>query len=83
MWIEKDNRLCCKLKFIDFKEAMIFINCMAELADEMDHHPEFTSAYNRVFIVLTTHSAGDIITEKDRIMAQKIDEILEKLNSTR
>ncbi len=76
MWIEKNNKLCLDLKFKDFKEAMVFINKMAEAAEQMDHHPEFTSVYNKVSISLCTHSAGNVVTELDYRLARKIDEIL-------
>ncbi|NOT38479.1 MAG: 4a-hydroxytetrahydrobiopterin dehydratase [Saprospiraceae bacterium] len=76
MWIEENNKLHIELKFKDFKQAMIFINKMADIADELDHHPEFTNVYNKVNISLCTHSAGNIVTDKDRELAKRIDEIL-------
>lgn len=75
MWIEKDNKLQKEFKFKDFKEAMIFINRMAEIAEELDHHPEFSNVYNKVHIQLCTHSAGNVVTDKDRELAKRIDGI--------
>lgn len=45
-------------------------------AEKMDHHPLWTNVWNRVEIWLSTHSAGDIITDKDYQLSQKIDQLL-------
>jgi 4a-hydroxytetrahydrobiopterin dehydratase len=41
----------------------------------MDHHPEWTNTYNKVSFRLSTHDAGDKVTEKDRKLAKAIDEV--------
>jgi 4a-hydroxytetrahydrobiopterin dehydratase len=41
----------------------------------MDHHPKWTNTYNQLEIWLNTHDAGDIVTEKDRKLAKKIDSL--------
>ena len=51
---------------------------VAFAAEKMDHHPDWTNCYNTVEINLTTHSAGCVVTEKDRKLSQLIDEIYEK-----
>lgn len=61
------------LKFKNFNEAWAFMNKVATLAEEMDHHPEWSNIYNRVEITLTTHDAGGV-SQRDLAMAQKIDE---------
>ena len=76
MWIEKDNTLYEKIEFKNFSEAFAFMTRVAIEAEKMDHHPLWTNVYNQVEIWLSTHSAGDIVTEKDRKLAKKIDEIL-------
>jgi 4a-hydroxytetrahydrobiopterin dehydratase len=48
---------------------------VAFLAEKMDHHPKWTNVYNQVEIWLNTHDAGDTITEKDRLLAEAIDQI--------
>jgi len=63
-------------EFEDFKEAWAFMNKVAELAEEKQHHPNWTNVYNRVTILLSTHDAGDVITDKDRELAAAIDEVL-------
>ena len=49
---------------------------VAFLAEQMNHHPYWTNAYNKVEIFLSTHDAGNVITEKDRSLAKAIDSIL-------
>ncbi len=60
--------------FADFSEAWGFMCRVALLAEQMDHHPEWTNTYNRVGIVLTTHDAGSLST-RDRAMAEAIDRL--------
>ncbi|HXB94222.1 MAG TPA: 4a-hydroxytetrahydrobiopterin dehydratase [Puia sp.] len=78
MWQEKNNTLYRKFQFKDFSEAFAFMTRVALEAEKMDHHPVWTNVYNQVEISLSTHSAGDIITEKDRKLAGKIDALLPK-----
>jgi 4a-hydroxytetrahydrobiopterin dehydratase len=73
MWEEKENALYRKFEFKDFSEAFAFMTRVALIAEKMDHHPRWTNVWNTVEIWLNTHSAGNIITEKDRKLAQKID----------
>jgi 4a-hydroxytetrahydrobiopterin dehydratase len=42
----------------------------------MDHHPEWTNVYNRVEMWLSTHDAGDVVTDKDRQLAKRIDALV-------
>ena len=49
------------------------MNEVAELAEEHEHHPNWTNVYNRVSILLSTHEAGNTITDKDRKLAEAID----------
>jgi len=74
MWQEIDNKLIKELTFKDFKEAFGFMAKVAAIADELNHHPEWSNVYNKVMIKLSTHSAGDIVTDKDRELAKRIDE---------
>ena len=73
MWIEKDNTLHHKFIFKNFSEAFAFMTRVALEAEKMDHHPRWTNVWNTVEIWLSTHDAGDIVTEKDRALAKKID----------
>ena len=49
---------------------------VALLAEKMDHHPTWTNTYNNVEIWLNTHDAGDVVTDTDRQMADRIDKLL-------
>lgn len=73
MWEEKDNQLHKKFKFKDFSQAFAFMTRVALEAEKMDHHPLWKNVYNEVEIWLNTHDAGNIVTEKDRKLAAKID----------
>jgi 4a-hydroxytetrahydrobiopterin dehydratase len=73
---EGKTALMRTFEFSDFKEAWSFMNEVAELAEAQQHHPNWTNVYNRVTILLSTHDAGDSITDKDRNLAASIDELL-------
>ncbi len=75
MWQEKNNQLYKKFQFKNFSEAFAFMARVALAAEKMDHHPLWTNVYNTVEIWLSTHDAGDIITEKDRTLSELIDKI--------
>jgi 4a-hydroxytetrahydrobiopterin dehydratase len=75
MWDESDNKLKRTFMFRDFTEAFAFMARVALLAEKMNHHPWWANVYNKVEIELTTHDAGNTITEKDRTMAQQIDHL--------
>ncbi|MBO0929846.1 4a-hydroxytetrahydrobiopterin dehydratase [Fibrella aquatilis] len=76
MWHESDNKLTRQFTFADFSEAFAFMTRVALLAEKMDHHPFWTNVYNKVTIELTTHDAGNTVTEKDRALAAAIDGVL-------
>jgi 4a-hydroxytetrahydrobiopterin dehydratase len=76
MWEEKNNTLYRKIEFKDFSEAFAFMTRVALEAEKMDHHPKWTNVWNTVEIWLSTHDAGDIVTDKDRKLAKKIGSIL-------
>lgn len=77
MWEEKNNRLTKTFQFKDFIEAFGFMAKVAILAEKMNHHPLWTNVYNRVSFELSTHDAGDIVTDKDRKLAKEIDKLAE------
>lgn len=60
--------------FADFAEAFEFLTRVAEHAERVDHHPEFTSIWNRVDFRLTSHDSGGI-TERDARLAEAIDQL--------
>lgn len=73
MWEEKNNTLYRKFQFKTFSEAFAFMTRVALEAEKMDHHPNWSNVYNTVEISLSTHDAGDVVTDKDRKLAKKID----------
>lgn len=77
MWQEKNNSLYKKFEFADFDEAVDFINQVAACARALNHHPKLTNSYNVVELELSTHSAGSTVTDKDRQLADKIDQLLD------
>lgn len=76
MWKEDNNELVRNFEFADFSEAFAFMTRVALLAEQQQHHPWWSNVYNKVEIRLTTHDAGDTITEKDRKLAAAIDQLI-------
>lgn len=76
MWQEEDNKLKGSFTFADFSEAFAFMTRVALLAEKSNHHPTWKNTWNRVDIELTTHDAGNTVTEKDRHLAKEIDNLL-------
>jgi 4a-hydroxytetrahydrobiopterin dehydratase len=76
MWIEKNNVLKNEFQFDNFVNAFAFMTKVAILAEKMDHHPSWSNVYNKVVIELSTHDAGNIVTEKDHQLAREIDKLL-------
>ncbi len=75
-WKTTDNGLFKEFVFSDFRDAYTFMTKVAFLAEELNHHPDWRNVYNKVSIYLNTHDAGGIITEQDREMSRRIDELL-------
>lgn len=75
MWQTINNELYKKFVFKNFSEAFGFMTQVALVAEKMNHHPKWTNVYNTLEIWLSTHDAGDVITEKDLDLSEKIDAI--------
>lgn len=75
-WINENNKLRKEFTFKNFSEAFSFMTRVALIAEKMDHHPTWTNTYNKVNIELSTHDAGDIVTDKDKKLATAIDALL-------
>jgi 4a-hydroxytetrahydrobiopterin dehydratase len=73
MWKEIDNKLHKAYQFKDFSAAFAFMTRVALLAEKHNHHPTWTNTYNKVEIWLSTHDAGDKVSEKDKLLAQEIN----------
>ena len=76
MWQETENKLYKKFQFKNFSEAFAFMTRVAIETKKMDHHPLWTNVYNSVEIWLSTHDAGDVVTEKDKTLSKKIDALI-------
>ena len=76
MWKEENNTLSNEFEFKDFSEAFAFMTRVALEAEKMNHHPTWTNTYNKVTIKLTTHDAGNMVTDKDHKLAKKIDQLV-------
>ncbi len=74
---EGGKALVRSFKFRDFSEAFAFLARVAMHAEKADHHPEFTSVWNRVDFRLTTHSAGGV-TERDVTLAKAINRFADR-----
>ncbi|MDP7142453.1 MAG: 4a-hydroxytetrahydrobiopterin dehydratase [Alphaproteobacteria bacterium] len=72
IWTEKDDALHAELKFKDFVAAFGFLSEVAILMEKHNHHAEIYNVYNTVKLKLTTHDAGDVVTEKDKALAAEI-----------
>lgn len=71
-WSRKSNALTKEYRFNHFRDSIVFVNRIATLADDANHHPDIDIRYNRVTVSLSTHDAGGI-TEKDLKLAEQID----------
>ncbi len=76
MWQTKNNQLYQKFAFKDFHEALEFINQVGDIAKQLNHHPKINNVYNVVELWLSTHDAGDTVTDKDRELAKQIDQLV-------
>lgn len=75
-WLQQNNTLYKKFEFKNFSEAFAFMTRVAIEAEKLNHHPLWANVYNKVEIWLSTHDAGDIVTEKDRRLAKQIDALI-------
>lgn len=73
MWKEENNKLTKTFTFKDFTQAFGFMSKVAIVAEKMNHHPNWSNVYNRVSFELSTHDAGNVVTDKDRKLAAAID----------
>lgn len=74
-WRHDGGTLVKTFTFGSFPEALSFMMRIGFEAEAMNHHPEWTNVYNRVTVRLTTHDAGDRLTEKDLTLAQTMERI--------
>ena len=73
-WKLEGDQIERLLTFANFVDAMVFVNRVAEIAEEEGHHPDIRIVYNRVTLALSTHDANGL-TRKDFVMARRIDSV--------
>lgn len=71
-WRFREGAISKKYTFPSFRSAIVFVNRVATIADELDHHPDISVKYNEVWLTVSTHDVGGI-TEKDFKLAERID----------
>jgi 4a-hydroxytetrahydrobiopterin dehydratase len=71
-WSRIDNRLHREFRFADFSEAFAFMTRVALESEKLDHHPDWSNAWNAVIIDITSHDAGGI-TDTCFALASAID----------
>jgi 4a-hydroxytetrahydrobiopterin dehydratase len=74
-WSMERSQLTKQYAFKDFIHAMHFVNKVAALAEETQHHPDILVQYNHVTIKTWTHDAGNKVTEKDVALAKAIESV--------
>lgn len=74
-WSVVDGMLRKTYQFSTFPDGIAFVNRVADLAEEMGHHPDIDIRYSTIIVSLSTHDEGGI-TEKDTTLAQRIDGLL-------
>lgn len=75
-WTEQDDKLTRTFAFANFREAFAFMTRVAFIAEDLNHHPEWSNVYGKVTITLTTHDAGNTVTDLDRSFAAAVDELV-------
>ena len=73
-WSLEEEMIVNEIEFNNFKEAICFVNDVAEIAEKYNHHPDILIKYNVVKVTLTTHSEK-CLTEKDFDVAEEIDKL--------
>ena len=71
-WKYKAQAIRKEYKFSSFRDSIVFVNRIASIADDLNHHPDIDVRYDKVILTITTHDAGGV-TEKDLSLAGKID----------
>lgn len=80
-WQEVEGALQRDFRFRDFAHALIFVNRLAEAAEEANHHPDLAISWNRVTVRWWTH-AEDAITERDVELARRTDALASSSSSS-
>jgi 4a-hydroxytetrahydrobiopterin dehydratase len=74
-WAHANDALSKTFRFASFRDAVAFLVRLSFEAEDMQHHPEVHNVYNKLTITLRTHDAGNVVTEKDCRLAEKIESL--------
>ena len=74
-WEIKENHLQKTFEFKTFLKTMSFVNAVAWIANQQNHHPEMIINFNKCVIRITTHDANNSITDKDYVLAEAIEKL--------
>ena len=77
-WKTSNQSLEKTFEFATFEEAMQFMQDATPFITQTDHHPTWSNTYNRVKVTITTHDAGNQVTEKDHTLANYLDELFKR-----
>ncbi len=77
-WKTTNHSLEKTFEFTTFEEAMQFMQDATPFISQTDHHPTWSNTYNRVQVIITTHDAGNQVTEKDHTLANYLDELFNR-----
>lgn len=79
--LAKDNKSIGRdFEFVDFRAAFAFMARVSEHAEDLNHHPDWNNSYNKVQILLTTHSEGGL-TELDFELAHRVNRVYSDMRS--
>ncbi len=77
-WQEIDGALYKRFEFANFQEAFAFMTKVAHIAEEQDHHPDWSNSWDIVEIRLCSHDKGRTVTARDHRLAESINTLLEE-----
>jgi 4a-hydroxytetrahydrobiopterin dehydratase len=75
-WEHEKNAITRTIEFEEFMDAIDFVNDLAEIAEEAQHHPDITIRHTKVTLLLTTHDVNGV-TELDIELAQRVDHLVD------
>jgi 4a-hydroxytetrahydrobiopterin dehydratase len=76
--MQREEAIVFRLKFKKYLDAVEFLRRVAEVAERLNHHPDVELRYVNLALRLTTHDAGNKVTEKDLRLAEEIQKIVEE-----
>jgi 4a-hydroxytetrahydrobiopterin dehydratase len=79
-WTNNENSLEKTYRFDTFESAMEFMQQAALKISEADHHPTWTNTYNQIHVSLSTHDAGNKVTQKDKELAAILDQLFNQIS---